>query len=117
MLLKIQESHKKQIIQAASETLGKILARQPTLVQICLPAIFSNESNDRHDVLVNSFEKVSREYPQILTDRKVFMKLLSFVKVLTGTMRAAVLKTLERFLPVCRKNNMLDDINQIAVAL
>lgn len=45
------------------------------------------------------------------------MKLLSFVKVLTGTMRAAVLKSLERFLPVCRKYKLLDDINEIAMAL
>jgi hypothetical protein len=48
--------------------------------------------------LVNSIEKITREYPELLQERKVFMKLLSFVKVLTGSMRAAVLKSLERFL-------------------
>ena len=62
----------------------------------------SNENNERHDVLVNSIEKVSREYPELLKERKIFMKLLSFVKVLTGTMRAAVLKSLDRYLNVCR---------------
>ena len=45
------------------------------------------------------------------------MKLLSFVKVLTGSMRGAVLKSLERFLHVCRKSKLLDDINEIAMAL
>ena len=99
-LLKIQENKKKQIIQAASETLGKILAKQPSLVKSSLPALFSNESNERHDVLVNSIEKITREYPELLQERKVFMKFLSFVKVLTGSMRAAVLKSLERYLPV-----------------
>ncbi len=66
---------------------------------------------------MNSIEKITREYPELLQERKVFMKLLSFVKVLTGTMRAAVLKSLERFLPVCRKYKLLDDINEIAMAL
>jgi hypothetical protein len=117
VLLKIQENKKKQIIQAASETLGKILAKQPTLVKSCLPVLFQNESNERHDVLVNSIEKITREYPELLTERKVFMKLLSFVKVLTGTMRSAVLKSLERYLVVCRKQRLIDDINQIAMAI
>ena len=115
--MKIQENKKKQIIQAASETLGKILARQPTLVKGCLPAILSNEGNERHDVLVNSIEKISREFPELLQERKIFMKLLSFVKVLTGSMRSAVLKSLERYLHVCRANKLLDDINEISLAL
>lgn len=76
-----------------------------------------NESNDRHDVLVNSIEKVTREYPELINERKVFMKLLSFVKVLTGSMRGAVLKSLDRYLNVCRKANKLEDINEIARAL
>jgi hypothetical protein len=45
------------------------------------------------------------------------MKLLSFVKVLTGTMRAAVFKTFEKYLSVCRRQKLLDDINEIAMAL
>lgn len=77
----------------------------------------SNENNERHDVLVNTIEKVTREYPQLLNDRRVFMKLLSFLKVLTGTMRAAVMKSLERYLDVCRKANRLEDIKEIARAL
>lgn len=76
-----------------------------------------NMKNDRHDVLVNSLEKVSREYPELLLEREVFMKLLSFVKVLTGNMRSAVLKTLDRFLEVCKKMNRLKDIVDIAMAL
>lgn len=93
------------------------MAKQPTLVKSCLPALFQNESNERHDVLVNSIEKITREYPELLTERKVFMKLLSFVKVLTGTMRSAVLKSFERYLIVCRKQRLIDDINQIAMAI
>lgn len=116
-LLKIQDNKKKQIIQAASETLGKILAKQPSLTAMSLPAILQNENNERHDVLVTSIEKVTREYPQLLNDRKVFMKLLSFLKVLTGTMRAAVIKSLERYLDVCRKAGKLEDINEVARAL
>ena len=116
-LLKIQESRKKPLIQAASETLGKILSKQPSLVKLCIPAVMVNEQSDRHDVLVNSIEKVTRDYPELLQERKVFMKLLSFVKVLTGTMRSAVLKSFERYLYVCRSKKLLDDINEITMAL
>ncbi len=45
------------------------------------------------------------------------MKLLSFVKVLTGSMRSAVLKSLDRYLLVCRKSRLIDDINHVAMAL
>ena len=57
-----------------------------------------NEASERHDVLVNSIEKVTREFPELLEERKIFMKLLTFVKNLTGTMRSAILKSLERYL-------------------
>lgn len=78
----------------------------------------ANEANERHDVLVQGIERVTRDCPEVIgKERRVFMKLLSFVKVLTGTMRAAVMKALERYIGVCRKNNKIDDINEIARAL
>lgn len=61
-----------------------------------------NEENERHDVLVNAIEKITREYPELLDERHIFMKLLSFVKVLTGSMRSAILKSLERYINLCR---------------
>ena len=68
-------------------------------------------------MLVNSIEKISREYPELLTDRKIFMKLLSFVKVLTGTMRSAIFKSFERYLQVCKSKRQIEDINEIAMSL
>jgi hypothetical protein len=47
-----------------------------------------NEASERHDVLVSSIEKISREYPELLDERKIFMKIITFVKNLTGTMRS-----------------------------
>ena len=76
-----------------------------------------NESNERHDVLVHSIEKITREYPELLQDRKIFMKMLSFVKVFTGTMRSSILKCFERYLQVCRLKKQIDDINEIAMSL
>lgn len=116
-MLKIQESKKKQIIQAASETLGKILLKQPSLTKQAITALMVNESNERHDVLVHSIEKITREYPELLQDRKIFMKMLSFVKVFTGTMRSSILKCFERYLQVCRLKKQIDDINEIAMSL
>ena len=84
---------------------------------MCIQSIFANEANERHDVLVNSVEKITREYPELLTERKIFLKLISFVKVLTGTMRNAIFKCFERYLYVCRDKKLLDDINEITMAL
>ncbi len=87
-ILKLQESKKKQIIQASSECLGKILARQPSLTKQVIPALLVNEASERHDVLVSSIEKISREFAEILQEKKIFMKMITFVKNLTGTMRS-----------------------------
>ena len=62
----------------------------------------SNEKKERHDVFVQSIEKITREYPELLVEREIFMKLLSFIKVLTGGMRNAIFKSLERYLAVCK---------------
>ena len=61
-----------------------------------------NEAKERHDVLVHVLERVSRDFSDLLLERKIFVKLLSFINVLTGTMRASIFKTLDRYLPVCR---------------
>ena len=116
-LLKIQESKKKQIVQAAAEALGKVLKRQPSLRRQATARLMVNEGSERHDVLVHSIEKVTREFPELLEDRRLFMKALAFVKVLTGSMRAAVLKALERYLLVAKLRRSLDDINAVALSL
>ena len=117
-LLKIQENKKKQIIYAASETLGKILAKQPTLLKSVTPAVLLNEVKEqRHDVFVHAVEKITREFPELLQERKIFMKLLSFVNVLTGPMRGSIFKSFERYIGVCRVRNVIEDINEIAMGL
>ncbi len=93
------------------------MAKQPSLTKQALPALFTNESNERHDVLVNAIEKITRDYPNLLTERKVFMNLTTFVKVLTGSMRACVFKAFERYLHVCRREKRIEDIDEIAMAL
>lgn len=79
--------------------------------------IMQNEKKERHDVFVHSIEKITREYPDLLLERTIFMKLLSFVKVLTGVLRSSVLKSFERYLTLCKQKKTIDDINQIAMAL
>jgi hypothetical protein len=67
-----------------------------------IPALLINEKNSRHDVFVNSVEKVTREFPELLKERKIFIKLLSFVNNLTGSLRMAIFKSFEKYLSVCR---------------
>lgn len=50
---------------------------------------------------MNVIERITRDYPNLLAERKIFLKLLSFVNILTGSMRGVVFKTLDRYIQVC----------------
>jgi hypothetical protein len=45
------------------------------------------------------------------------MKMVSFISVLTGSMRAAVFKTLERYVPLAKQNKNLAAVDEIAMSL
>ena len=94
----MQDLRKKQLIFASSEALGKLYSKQPSLVQITLQALMINEAQARHDIFVNVIERVSREFPLLLDERQLFVKLVAFINVLTGSMRGAVFKTLDRYI-------------------
>jgi hypothetical protein len=94
----MQDLRKKQLIFASSEALGKLYSKQPSLVEITLQALMINEAQARHDIFVNVIERVSREFPLLLDERQLFVKLVAFINVLTGSMRGAVFKTLDRYI-------------------
>ena len=77
----------------------------------------SHEIKEKVESFVNSLEKITREFPSIVKDRKIFLKLLSYVNILTGTLRSYVFKSLERYLSVCRENRSIEDINDIVRGL
>ena len=87
------------------------------LIKHCKVAIFANEVRERHDVFVYSIERVSREYSRLLCDRQIFMKTISFIDILTGSMRAAVFKTYERYIKVARQEGNLADIDEISMSI
>ena len=96
-LVKMFESKKKQVIYATSELIGMILNHQreapnfkEEILQPVKMAIFANEVRERHDVFVYSIERVTREYSRLFLDKEMFLKSLSFINNLTGSMRAAV---------------------------
>ena len=68
------------------------------MVEITLQALMINEAQARHDIFVNVIERVSREFPLLLDERQLFVKLVAFINVLTGSMRGAVFKTLDRYI-------------------
>ena len=64
-----------------------------------------------------SVERVCRGYEELLTDRQMFMKTISFVNVLTGSMRAAVFRTLERFIALAKRTKRINDVNEISMSI
>ena len=46
---------------------------------------------------MNVIERITRDFPALLSERKIFLKLLSFINILTGSMRAVVFKSLNRY--------------------
>ena len=97
-LLMMQDLRKKQLIFASSEALGRILLKQPELVQQALPLLLQNEAKDRDDIFVNVVERITRDFPNLLAERKIFLKLLSFINILTGSMRGVVFKSIDRYI-------------------
>ena len=122
-LLKMYESKKKPLVYATSGLVGMILQSQasepgfPDLLKQCKAAIFANEIRERHDVFVYSIERASREFSRLLSDGQVFMKTVSFINILTGSMRAAVFQTCERFITVAKIDHNLAAIDEICMSL
>lgn len=53
-----------------------------------------------------------------MLDRQIFMKTISFINILTGSMRAAVFKTFERYIVgVAKRTGNIQDINEIAMSI
>jgi hypothetical protein len=107
-ILKLQELKKKQLIFASSEAVGKILQRQSSLARFCLDKVMENDKRERHDIIVNVIERITRDFPQLLEIRKVFMKLISYINVMTGSMRAAIFKALARYYEICPKQQRIE---------
>ena len=122
-ILKTYESKKKQIIYACSELIGMILNSMKDkpwfgeIIKQTKIALFANEVRERHDVFVYSVERVTREYDGLLMDREFFLKTISFINILTGSMRAAVFKTYERYIKTAKEMNRLSDIDDISMSL
>ena len=68
-------------------------------------------------MFVHSIERASREYSHLLSDRQIFMKTISFIDILTGSMRAAVFKTYQRYVKVAKQDNNLAAIDEICMSL
>jgi hypothetical protein len=116
VLLKCQGMSKKQMIFAASEALGKVLKNQPTLAAFVLPFIMQNDVKEKHDVIVNVIERVTRDFPVLLAQRRIFLKLLSYINNLTGSMRSAIFKSLSRYYVVCsagEKKDITDTVKTV----
>ena len=88
--------------------MGKVLVIQPALAAFVLPFIMQNDVKEKHDVIVNVIERVTREFPMLLAQRRIFLKLLSFINNLTGSMRSAILKSLTRYYVVCAPGDKKD---------
>ena len=68
-------------------------------------------------MFVYAVERVSRGYEEFLTDRQMFWKTLSFINRLTGSMRAAIFRTFERYVTLAKRKKLSSDINEIAMSL
>ena len=73
-----------------------------------LPVLMQNEAKDRDDIFVNVIERITREYPMLLSERRLFLKLLAFVNILTGSMRGAIFKSLDRYVQQCEAQDLVE---------
>ena len=73
-----------------------------------MPVLMQNEAKDRDDIFVNVIERITREYPALLSERRLFLKLLAFVNILTGSMRGAIFKSLDRYVQQCEPEDLVE---------
>lgn len=64
-----------------------------------------NDAKERHDIIVNVVERITREFPKLLEQRRLFLKLISYINVMTGSMRGAIFKALARYYKICSKQD------------
>jgi hypothetical protein len=62
-----------------------------------------NDAKERHDIIVNVIERITRDFPSLVEHRKIFLKLRSYINVMTGSMRGAIFKTFARYFSICSK--------------
>ena len=72
-----------------------------------------NEAKDRDDVFVNVIERITRDYPGLLSFRRLFLKLLTFVNILTGSMRGSVFKSLDRYVQQCSEEDLVEVLKSL----
>jgi hypothetical protein len=86
-----------------------ILQRVPAAFSKALPQLMLNESKEnRHDIFVNVIERITRWFPGLLAERKILMKLLSFINSFTGTMRSVIFKSFDRYLAICESPDLVE---------
>jgi hypothetical protein len=86
-----------------------ILQRNPAAFPKSLPALLHNENKEsRHDIFVNVIERITRWFPALLAERRILMKLLSFINSFTGTMRSAIFKSFDRYLAICENPDLIE---------
>ena len=73
------------------------MSRQPGLAGQTTDQLMLNKESKRHDILVNSIERITRDFPDLLYQRRIFLKLTNFIEILTGSMRGMTLICLRRF--------------------
>jgi len=57
---------KKQLIFASSEALGLVFKNQPSLAEKGVSYIMQNDVKEKHDIIVNVIERITREFPALL---------------------------------------------------
>lgn len=111
--------HKRSVDFAAADTLGRIHGKLKSplhdstlgnyVIGVVLPKGMA--------VLAQICERIMAGYPQLLNERKLFLKVLAMVSNLSGVMRASVLTALNYYLPVARVSGKQADIEEICGTL
>jgi len=111
--------HKRAVTFAAADTIGRIHWRLKSpshdntlanyLIGILLPKSLAD--------LAQICERIMITYPELLNERRVFLKVLVMIPNLSGVMRASGLVSLNNYLPVARNNNKQGDIEEICGSL
>ena len=107
--------HKKTVSLAAADALGRIHKRMRSkqLDETLAMYLISNVAGKNVGNLAQYCERIVQNYPEILGERKLYLKLVGLIQGLSGSFRKHVLIALHSYLAICRSNNNGADIDEM----
>ena len=114
-LLENLSYHKRAVALAAADTIGQVHKQLQgelyigTLINHLIGTVLAKGMAD----LAQICERITNIYPELLSERRLFLKVIGMLSNLSGLPRANLLRALNYYLPIAREQGNHGDVEEI----